>query len=131
MGADRIAGIAQATNALDPDLIVLLGDYVAGHALVRRQVPWQAWGDALSILRAPLGVHAILGNHDWWEDPDAMARRSGQALRFTKTMPSNLRRLDKVSGLQALAISLPFSPPVVWTARPALDWRTYPARWPR
>lgn len=77
MGADRIAGIAQATNALDPDLIVLLGDYVAGHALVRRQVPWQAWGDALSILRAPLGVHAILGNHDWWEDPDAMARRSG------------------------------------------------------
>lgn len=77
MSADRITSIAQATNTLQPDLIVLLGDYVAGHVLVRRQVPWQAWGDALSILRAPLGVHAILGNHDWWEDSQAMATRSG------------------------------------------------------
>lgn len=77
MSADRIAQIAEATNALEPDMIVLLGDYVAGHALVRRQVPWQAWGDALATLNAPLGVHAILGNHDWWKDADAMARKSG------------------------------------------------------
>jgi predicted MPP superfamily phosphohydrolase len=26
-------------------------------------------------LKAPLGVHAILGNHDWWDDP--AAQRSG------------------------------------------------------
>lgn len=77
MSAERITSIAQATNALEPDLVVLLGDYVAGHVLVRRQVPWQAWGDALGTLSAPLGVHAILGNHDWWEDADAMARKSG------------------------------------------------------
>jgi predicted MPP superfamily phosphohydrolase len=32
----------------------------------------------LGALQAPLGVFAIAGNHDWWEDPDAMARRAGQ-----------------------------------------------------
>jgi len=24
------------------------------------------WGEALSVLKAPLGVYSVLGNHDWW-----------------------------------------------------------------
>ena len=28
-----------------------------------------AWADALSVLRAPLGIYSILGNHDWWHGP--------------------------------------------------------------
>ncbi len=28
-----------------------------------------AWADALSVLRAPLGTYAVLGNHDWWHGP--------------------------------------------------------------
>ena len=30
-------------------------------------------------LKAPLGVHAVLGNHDWWEDKDRAAGRAGIA----------------------------------------------------
>ncbi len=31
-------------------------------------VPSADWAAALGKLKAPLGVHAILGNHDWWTD---------------------------------------------------------------
>ncbi len=69
MSAQRIRGIAEQTNALSPDLIVLLGDFNAGHRLVTGPVMPAAWADALSVLRAPLGTYAVLGNHDWWHGP--------------------------------------------------------------
>ena len=59
-----------------PGLIVLLGDYVAGDRFVTDYVHSGEWAPVLSRLKAPLGVHAILGNHDWWEDRGA--QRSGQ-----------------------------------------------------
>ena len=66
MPAERIRAIAEQCNALAPDLILLLGDFNAGHRLVSGPVMPAAWADALSVLRAPLGTYAILGNHDWW-----------------------------------------------------------------
>ena len=69
MSAERIRGIAEQTNALSPDLIVLLGDFNAGHRFVTGPVMPAAWADALSVLRAPLGLFAVLGNHDWWHGP--------------------------------------------------------------
>ena len=65
MSAGRIARICKAANALKPDAILLLGDYNAGHHFVDRAVTSQQIGEALSILRAPLGCYAVLGNHDW------------------------------------------------------------------
>ncbi len=32
---------------------------------------------ALGQLTAPAGVVAVLGNHDWWDDPDAQATGRG------------------------------------------------------
>lgn len=94
MSAQRITNIARATNDLEPDLIVLLGDFVAGHVLVTSQVPWQDWSDALSHLSAPLGVHAVLGNHDWWEDADAMARKSGPTFSHHALRRANITLLE-------------------------------------
>jgi len=68
MSLDRIQGIVDRTNRLKTDVIVLLGDYVAGHRQVTRYIPASEWAPVLAGLKAPLGVHAILGNHDWWED---------------------------------------------------------------
>lgn len=69
MPASRIRRIAEVTNALSPDLIALLGDYSAGTHLVTGAVRPAQWAEALSTLKAPLGVHAVLGNHDWWHGP--------------------------------------------------------------
>lgn len=68
MSLDRIQGIVDRTNRLKADVVVLLGDYVAGHRQVTRYIPADEWAPVLGGLKAPLGVHAILGNHDWWDD---------------------------------------------------------------
>ncbi len=71
MSVERIAGIVERTNALNADLIVMLGDYVAGHHHVTRFIPAPEWAAVLAGLKAPLGVHAIMGNHDYWDDRNA------------------------------------------------------------
>lgn len=73
----RIAGIVARAQALQGDLVVLMGDYRASHRFQTAVVPIEAVAPLLATLTAPLGVHAILGNHDWWDDRDAQARRSG------------------------------------------------------
>jgi predicted MPP superfamily phosphohydrolase len=77
MSAGRIRSIVETTNALGADLIVLLGDYAAGHKFVTEPVHSADWAAALSGLKAPLGVHAILGNHDWWDDKTAQTNGAG------------------------------------------------------
>jgi hypothetical protein len=75
MPTARIEEIVARTNALAPDVIALLGDYEAGHRFNTRAVPPSTWAALLAGLKAPLGVHAVLGNHDWWDD--RAAQRSG------------------------------------------------------
>ncbi|MCL2715283.1 MAG: metallophosphoesterase [Alphaproteobacteria bacterium] len=68
MSLARVAGIVARTNALRPDVVVLLGDYAAGHHRVTGFIPASEWAAVLATLRAPLGVYAVLGNHDYWVD---------------------------------------------------------------
>jgi uncharacterized protein len=68
MSVQRIESICAQTRELGADIILLLGDYVSGMSLVTDQVHSSDWAPALGKLTAPLGVHAILGNHDYWED---------------------------------------------------------------
>lgn len=78
MTAARVRSIVDQTTLLRPDLVVLLGDYVgAVHPWLSEPVAPEAWAAALGALEAPLGAHAVLGNHDWWEDPAAQARGGG------------------------------------------------------
>lgn len=66
MPASRVRGIANLTNDLAPDIVFLLGDFSGGHRFVTGPVMPDEWGEALSVLKAPLGVYSVLGNHDWW-----------------------------------------------------------------
>jgi predicted MPP superfamily phosphohydrolase len=79
MGLERLARIVVRTNALMPDIVVLLGDFVRGGTMLpwSRFVPHEEWAAVLAQLKAPLGVHAVLGNHDWWEDVEALRSGSG------------------------------------------------------
>jgi predicted MPP superfamily phosphohydrolase len=82
MSLEHIEAIVERTNALDADIIVMLGDYVAGHRHVTRFIPAGEWASVLAGLKAPLGVHAILGNHDWWEDKTV--QRDGQGTTIAR-----------------------------------------------
>jgi uncharacterized protein len=76
MSTSRIRSIVSQANALEGDIILLLGDYVPGGRIIRLGEP-DAWAPVLGQLAAPLGVHAIMGNHDWWEDREAMRAGAG------------------------------------------------------
>jgi predicted MPP superfamily phosphohydrolase len=77
--AERLREIVARVNEIDPDLVVMLGDYVAQ---VREDSPIHGRGlrmpineiaDNLSGLRARDGVFAVLGNHDGWYNDDEVA----------------------------------------------------------
>jgi predicted MPP superfamily phosphohydrolase len=78
MSPERIRSIVETTNGLQADLIVLLGDYVTHHRYVFEPVHSSEWSTELAALRAPLGVHAILGNHEWWDDRAVQRAGTGQ-----------------------------------------------------
>jgi uncharacterized protein len=77
MGVERIRRIVEHTHTLEPDCVLLLGDYVAGRGMMRYADPVAEEDWAAARLKAPLGVHAVLGNHDWWADHDVQRRREG------------------------------------------------------
>jgi uncharacterized protein len=64
----KVRTIVERTNQLQPDLIVILGDYMSGNGTVKQEVEPSVFAPILKDMRAPLGVYSVLGNHDWWYD---------------------------------------------------------------
>jgi uncharacterized protein len=64
----HVRRIVDTANRLQSDLVVLLGDFIASYGFPTRRVRDPVWAAELKHLSAPLGVWAILGNHDWWHD---------------------------------------------------------------
>jgi predicted MPP superfamily phosphohydrolase len=65
VGEARIARLVAAVNRRRPDLVVLLGDFVDPEVKLGSPVTVEAVAGRLAALRAPHGVIAVLGNHDW------------------------------------------------------------------
>jgi uncharacterized protein len=68
MRLPHIRRIVDTAIALKSDLVVLLGDYIARYQFAIERIPDAVWAAELARITAPLGVWAILGNHDWWYD---------------------------------------------------------------
>jgi predicted MPP superfamily phosphohydrolase len=84
MSPARVARIAARMSALEPDLVLLAGDYIGGHlnASQRPARENEAIAEGLAALGridAPLGTVAVLGNHDWWYDGEKVERLLGEA----------------------------------------------------
>ncbi len=94
MSATRVRSIAEFTNRLEPDIIFVLGDFNAGHRMVSAPVFPHQWGEALSVLRAPLGVYAILGNHDWWHGVLPRMRSDGAESIRKALRHANIKLLE-------------------------------------
>jgi predicted MPP superfamily phosphohydrolase len=63
LSLNYIREIVRRSNALDPDLVLLTGDYVHRSSIYIRPVISELAG-----LRTKIGVVGVLGNHDWWQD---------------------------------------------------------------
>ncbi len=60
----RLERIVEDAALQQPDLVCLCGDYVNGMLFGQGRVPPEVIATKLSVLRAPLGTFAILGDHD-------------------------------------------------------------------
>jgi predicted MPP superfamily phosphohydrolase len=63
---ENVRSIGGRINAGHPDIIVLLGDYVVTGMAGAKFVAPESIAPELGRLHAPMGVYAVLGNHDWW-----------------------------------------------------------------
>lgn len=101
----RLPNIVAAANALEPDLTLLVGDFVASRDRRPDDPKMSEWATELARLRARDGIFAVLGNHDWWHDEAAMTARTGPtqvelALRAAgiPVLENEARKLDTAAG---------------------------------
>ena len=93
---DRLEEIVARINALEADLVLLLGDYVSAQVLFRRDVAPEPVAEGLARLAAPLGVIGVLGNHDWWSGgPRVKAALAGAGITV---LENEAVRLDAPCG---------------------------------
>lgn len=84
---ERIRYVVEQTNAQNPDVIVLLGDYVSeakwdrearnkpeGTDRTELKVPVETIAESLKGFKAKHGVFAIIGNHDWYHNEQKIHR---------------------------------------------------------
>ncbi len=84
---DRLRELVVRANEQNPDLIVLLGDYVSERRFDRRalakpdgtdrtelKMPVEAVANSLAGFKAKYGTFAVIGNHDWWHNETSVTR---------------------------------------------------------
>ena len=77
---EKLREVVRRTNGERPDLVLIAGDLVIQEVVGGRFVSPEEMAPVLGQLEAPLGVYAVLGNHDWWLDAPRVRRaleRSG------------------------------------------------------
>lgn len=72
---EKIRRLVAEANAENPDLIVLLGDFVSQQRADRTKLkmPMRTIAENLRGLQAKFGVYAVLGNHDIWHNETEIA----------------------------------------------------------
>lgn len=68
MPPERLARIMDQLNGLKPDLVLLAGDYISEKIFATRLYTAADSVAPFTRLKAPLGVVAVMGNHDYWAD---------------------------------------------------------------
>jgi uncharacterized protein len=73
-GLPELERLVDRVNQEKPELVLLAGDYMINGVTFGESVAPEAIAGALAGLDAPLGVVAVLGNHDWWNDGHRVRR---------------------------------------------------------
>jgi predicted MPP superfamily phosphohydrolase len=87
--------VVALANEQKPDVILLTGDYVITKVIGGRYMPIEATVAKLRALTAPMGVYAVLGNHDDVDDPIKIADAFEQAgIRVLQDKAAELEQDD-------------------------------------
>lgn len=67
---ERLRYLTEQVNIQNPDIIVLLGDFVSQKSGRDSdlKMPIETIAKNIKGMRAKYGVYAVIGNHDWWYD---------------------------------------------------------------
>ncbi|MDQ3754675.1 MAG: metallophosphoesterase [Acidobacteriota bacterium] len=100
----KLEQVVAEINRLNPDLVVILGDFVISEIPGGEFVAPEATAEKLKNLRAPGGVHAVLGNHDWWEGgPQVISALQGAGIRVLENDAISVRHRGQTVWLVGLA----------------------------
>jgi predicted MPP superfamily phosphohydrolase len=125
MPPERLRRIVEQANGLEPDLVLIAGDFVSDRRLSNHHYTAQEAVAPLAGLRTRLGVFAVLGNHDHWRNAngvraalkgarvrvlDNQAARAGpfaiggldDAFTDHDNLPLTLRRMRQIGGVPVL-----------------------------
>ncbi len=90
-GVERAARIVDEINAAQPDVVLLPGDFLAGTGEDDEPLPVEHMAAVLGRLKAPQGVYAVLGNHDWWHGGQRIAKAlTAQGIRVLENASARL-----------------------------------------
>ncbi len=109
-GAEHVRRWVDATLKLEPDLIVLTGDLVDR---LPNLEDLERLASELKRLHAPLGVFAVLGNHDYWRGSgevttdDLVLKLEQVGLKFLNNVGVELRSDFFLAGIDDLLLGSP------------------------
>ena len=108
----RLRRMVEQVNALAPDLVVITGDLAdEKHAHVAAATP------VLQLLKAPHGVLAVMGNHDFFAGVDEVAECASRAgIRWLRN-----ERITVADAIDVYGIDDPMSARVARTAAPRFE----------
>ncbi len=101
---DKLRQLVAEVNRIKPDLVVLLGDFVIQDVVGGDFMEPETIARDLKELSAPLGVYAVLGNHDWWLDGERVRRAlEGVGIRVLENDVTRIERHGASVWLAGLA----------------------------
>ena len=106
ISSDRVSHIVDRVNELDPDIVLIGGDFIDGHT--PRSQTSNSFNSEVDIgftkltnLQAKLGVYAVIGNHDVWYDVDVVRNALSQSgIKLLENEAVNIERNICVVGYQ-------------------------------
>lgn len=111
--AQKLQLIVSKVNQMQPDLVVLLGDFMSS---VRggKVIEPEFIAENLKGLCARYGVFAVLGNHDWWFDGKrVMHALEGVGIRVLENDVARIEINDQAIWLMGLGD--------LWTSKPDIE----------
>jgi uncharacterized protein len=116
----KLQRLVEMTNAAQPDLILLAGDFVITSK--RKGIPPENIAAELKNFRARYGVFAVLGNHDWWYGGDRITRAlSGVGIRVLENDVAQLQQQGQSLWIAGIADAWTRKPDIAGTLQKVTD----------